>query len=114
MFNFAEWLQRINALNNVGQYPRAMDLDSIYCRLSYGRGSRSVTPLVEASSSDFLCPYRTHCFALCHCCDFDACDCEMTCPPNCSCYHDQSWSTNVVDCSANQVQSTSLHALHSN
>ena len=73
--------------------------DSIYCRLSYGRGSRSVTPLVEATSSDFLCPYRTHCFALCHCCDFDACDCEMTCPTNCSCYHDQSWSTNVVDCS---------------
>uniref|UniRef100_A0A0P5S831 Toll receptor 13 n=1 Tax=Daphnia magna TaxID=35525 RepID=A0A0P5S831_9CRUS len=94
-----EWLQRINALNNAGQYPRAMDLDSIYCRLSYGRGSRSVTPLVEATSSDFLCPYRTHCFALCHCCDFDACDCEMTCPTNCSCYHDQSWSTNVVDCS---------------
>lgn len=73
--------------------------DSIYCRLSYGRGSRSVTPLVEATSSDFLCPYRAHCFALCHCCDFDACDCEMTCPTNCSCYHDQSWSTNVVDCS---------------
>lgn len=23
----------------------------------------------------------------------------MTCPTNCSCYHDQSWSTNVVDCS---------------
>lgn len=74
--------------------------DSIYCRLSYGRGSRSVTPLVEATSTDFLCPYRTHCFALCHCCDFDACDCEMICPTNCSCYHDQSWSTNVVDCSA--------------
>ena len=104
----AEWLQRINALNNAGQYPRAMDLDSIYCRLSYGRGSRSVTPLVEASSSDFLCPYRTHCFALCHCCDFDACDCEMTCPPNCSCYHDQSWSTNVVDCSANQVTPSTI------
>ncbi len=46
--------------------------DSIYCRLSYGRGSRSVTPLVEATSSDFLCPYRAHCFALCHCCDLDA------------------------------------------
>ena len=58
---------------------------------------------VEASSSDFLCPYRTHCFALCHCCEFDACDCEMTCPANCSCYHDQSWSTNVVDCSANGI-----------
>lgn len=80
-----------------------MDLDGIYCRLSYGRG-RAVAPLVEASSSDFLCPYRSHCFALCHCCDFDACDCQMICPANCTCYHDQSWSTNVVDCSVNALQ----------
>lgn len=26
--NDREWLQRINALNNAGQYPRAMDLVS--------------------------------------------------------------------------------------
>ena len=44
--------------------------------------------------------YETHCFALCHCCDFYACDCKMTCPQNCTCYHDQSWSANVVDCRA--------------
>ena len=43
----------------------------------------------QAKSTDFLCPYTAHCFALCHCCDFDACDCEMTCPDNCTCYHDQ-------------------------
>lgn len=24
----------------------------------------------------------------------------MTCPTNCTCYHDQSWSANIVDCSA--------------
>ena len=22
----------------------------------------------------------------------------MTCPDNCSCYHDQSWSVNIVEC----------------
>lgn len=55
----------------------------------------------ELLASVHLCPYKSHCFALCYCCDFDACDCEMSCPENCSCYYDQTWSTNIVDCSAN-------------
>lgn len=55
----------------------------------------------EMVASVHLCPYKSHCFALCFCCDFDACDCEMSCPENCSCYYDQTWSTNIVDCSAN-------------
>lgn len=76
-----------------------MDLETIYCKLLYNR-DRSFISLVEADPSHFLCTYKTHCFALCHCCDFDACDCEMTCPNNCTCFHDQSWSTNVVECSA--------------
>uniref|UniRef100_A0A1Y1LF69 TIR domain-containing protein n=1 Tax=Photinus pyralis TaxID=7054 RepID=A0A1Y1LF69_PHOPY len=93
-----EWLQRINKLDHLRQHPRVMDLDSIYCKLLYNRDSNYL-PLIEAESSQFLCTYKTHCFALCHCCDFDACDCEMTCPTNCTCYHDQSWSANVVECS---------------
>ncbi|KAL6267916.1 hypothetical protein P5V15_000984 [Pogonomyrmex californicus] len=93
-----EWLQRINSLT-LRQHPRVMDLESVYCRLPYDR-HKSFIPLLEAKSSQFLCTYKTHCFALCHCCDFDACDCEMTCPTNCTCYHDQSWSANVVDCSS--------------
>jgi Leucine-rich repeat (LRR) protein len=56
---------------------------------------------IELLQSVHLCPYKSHCFALCYCCDFDACDCEMSCPENCSCYYDQKWSTNIVDCSAN-------------
>ncbi|XP_071445931.1 toll-like receptor Tollo [Hetaerina americana] len=94
-----DWLQRVNNDGSrLRNQPRVMDLNSIYCRLVHGRG-RKFMPLVEAAPSDFLCPYETHCFALCHCCDFDACDCEMTCPPDCICHHDQSWSANVVDCS---------------
>ncbi|KAF2881269.1 hypothetical protein ILUMI_24903 [Ignelater luminosus] len=93
-----EWLQRINKLDHLRQHPRVMDLESIYCKLLYNRDSNYL-PLIEAESSQFLCTYKTHCFALCHCCDFDACDCEMTCPTNCTCYHDQSWSANVVECS---------------
>lgn len=55
----------------------------------------------ELLASVHICPYKSHCFALCNCCDFDACDCEMSCPENCSCYYDQTWTTNIVDCSAN-------------
>ncbi|CAG4930700.1 unnamed protein product [Colias eurytheme] len=94
-----EWLQKINTGNRARTQPKLMDLDSIYCKLLYNRGN-SYVPLVEAASHQFLCKYEFHCFALCHCCDFDACDCEMTCPNNCTCYHDQSWSANVVECSS--------------
>lgn len=93
-----EWLQKVNA-GRARTQPKLMDLDSIHCKLLYNRGN-SYVPLVEAAPYQFLCKYEFHCFALCHCCDFDACDCEMTCPTNCTCYHDQSWSANVVDCSS--------------
>lgn len=56
---------------------------------------------LELLQSVHLCPYKHHCFALCNCCEFDACDCEMSCPDNCSCYYDQKWNVNIVDCSAN-------------
>ncbi|XP_041980164.1 toll-like receptor Tollo [Aricia agestis] len=92
-----EWLQKINTGNRARTQPKLMDLDSIHCKLLYNRGNAFV-PLIEAASHQFLCKYEFHCFALCHCCDFDACDCEMTCPNNCTCYHDQSWSANVVEC----------------
>ncbi|CAH0385763.1 unnamed protein product [Bemisia tabaci] len=119
-----EWLQQINFINNLRQYPQIMDLDSINCRLVNKHSGNKIPaveevahinedknpaeppkkreltkPLLQMKSSDFLCKYETHCFALCHCCDFDACDCEMTCPTNCTCYHDHLWSSNIVDCS---------------
>ncbi|XP_044012871.1 toll-like receptor Tollo [Aphidius gifuensis] len=93
-----EWLPKINELSRTRQYPRVMDLDSVMCDMIHIRATPK-RPLLSLKSKDFLCNYETHCFALCHCCDFDACDCEMTCPDNCSCYHDHSWSSNVVDCS---------------
>lgn len=115
-----EWLQRVNQLvggvtgsGAISTYPRIADLDEVMCELPFARQAdnpkaslTTVTveparvPLMQANSSNFLCRYRTHCFALCHCCDFDACDCEMMCPENCTCYYDQTWNTNIVDCSA--------------
>ncbi|XP_057654506.1 toll-like receptor 7 [Diorhabda carinulata] len=93
-----EWLQLINNMSASRQYPRVMDLENIVCKMTHSRGMTHM-PLNQAKQNDFLCTYETHCFALCHCCDFDACDCEMTCPNNCTCYHDQTWNNNVVDCS---------------
>lgn len=92
-----DWLQKINHITS-RQYPRIMDLETIYCKLLNNR-ERAYIPLLEAEPKHFLCTYKTHCFAVCHCCEFDACDCEMTCPTNCTCFHDQTWSTNIVECS---------------
>ena len=92
------WFKSINSPDNLHNYPLVSDIESIYCRLVYAR-ERAFVPLVEADNEQFLCPYTTHCFALCQCCDFDACDCEMACPDNCTCFHDSAWSKNIAVCS---------------
>ncbi|CAB4063855.1 unnamed protein product [Lepeophtheirus salmonis] len=84
-----EWLIRINNEDD------HLKNNSISC-LSERSESNQVIPLIQ--STDFLCIYKTHCYSLCLCCDYDACDCEMTCPDHCRCYHDGSWSINIVDC----------------
>ncbi|KAK2715255.1 toll-like receptor 6 [Artemia franciscana] len=89
-----EWLQKVRTAPN---YPRLMDIETVYCRLK-NRPDHQFMPISQIDSSQFLCSYKTHCFSLCHCCDFEACDCEMSCPSNCSCWHDSSWSVNIVDC----------------
>ncbi|CAK1585563.1 unnamed protein product [Parnassius mnemosyne] len=93
-----EWLPIINNMTALRQYPRVMDLENVLCKMTNTRSGTHV-PLTNLKTTDFLCEYETHCFAICHCCDYDACDCEMTCPHNCTCYHDPLWNTNVVDCS---------------
>lgn len=65
------------------------------------RQTDAMIDLMTADSSNFLCRYKSHCFALCHCCEFDACDCEMICPTGCNCYYDSTWQTNIIDCSSN-------------
>lgn len=94
-----EWLPLINNMTAMRQHPRIMDLENVLCKMTHTRGVTHI-PLSNLKSTDFLCTYETHCFTLCHCCDYVACDCQMTCPYNCSCYHDPTWHTNVVDCSS--------------
>lgn len=93
-----EWLKTINDQNS-RQYPRIMDIDTIYCKLLYNR-DKSFIPLLEAQPHHFLCNYNLHCFTLCECCGRDSCDCEMKCPSNCTCFHDQTWKTNIVECAS--------------
>lgn len=92
-----QWLQNYS-VNKERNKPNLVDLDTVKCKLLYNRANPEVL-LKEAKSNQFLCEYETNCAPLCHCCDFDACDCEMTCPNNCTCYHDVSWEANVIDCS---------------
>ncbi|XP_017868463.1 PREDICTED: toll-like receptor 7 [Drosophila arizonae] len=91
-----EWLQRINNLTT-RQHPRIVDLANIECLMPHSRQA-PLRPLSSLSSADFLCKYDTHCPATCHCCEYESCECEMICPNNCSCFHDATWSNNIVDC----------------
>ena len=95
-----EWMHRVHQISARRQHPRVMDLDKVTCTLPYPRSNDNLVAFLETQPSQFLCPYSSHCFALCQCCDFIACDCQMTCPNKCSCYHDDTWATNIVDCSA--------------
>merc|ERR1711953_1510051 len=56
-------------------------------------------PLLQMRSEQLLCEYSHHCIPACMCCDFFACDCRMQCPEGCSCFHDSTWSANVIQCS---------------
>lgn len=105
-----EWLKGINSMEHTVQYPKVLDLNEINCELPFFKQS-SIAPLTKVNSSNFLCTYRSHCYALCTCCDFDACDCQMICPDQCSCYYDSTWNTNIVDCSADggSASSTALN-----
>lgn len=94
----------------------------------------AIKPFFELNSNDFLCKYENHCHTLCQCCqnvvdktaargddddDIDNgrddddddesesendCKCRMTCPDQCSCYHDNTWNKNIVDCANANLQ----------
>jgi len=97
---YLPWLKTINSEENAQLYPRVNDLDSINCCLMRSKEKPYNIPLVEAKSSDFLCSYKRHCLSDCFCCDFQGCDCEITCPGNCTCYHDHSWTVDFIECSS--------------
>jgi Leucine-rich repeat (LRR) protein len=106
-----EWLKNINELSDQRrQHPKLRDIKDIQCTLEHNHDQNDMKPvkhLLDLMSSDFLCKYENHCFPLCQCCNegenpmnnSDAnCNCQMTCPDQCSCYHDNTWNRNIVDC----------------
>lgn len=106
-----EWLRNINDLSEQRrQLPKIKDLEGVKCSLELNREQNNevlIRPLSELASGDFLCKYRNHCFTLCECCEGNNdlensansdCQCQMTCPDQCSCYHDSTWNKNIVDC----------------
>ncbi|XP_037079539.1 toll-like receptor Tollo, partial [Pollicipes pollicipes] len=95
-----DWLHTINSILSRRKYPRVLDAERVMCRLL--RSPDHPIPLPLTEPADFLCNYERHCFALCHCCNYVACDCEMKCPDGCSCYHDHTWNTNIVDCNSRE------------
>ena len=80
-------------------HPRLADLDDVMCRLNTGAND-TVLHVTSVRPEQFVCQYQTHCFSMCMCCEFYACDCRMQCPEGCSCFHDTTWSTNIIQCSS--------------
>ena len=80
--------------------PQMVDLGEAECLVNYQGNSTTVARLTSVPSTQFLCQYDSHCFSLCMCCDFFGCDCRMQCPDGCSCFHDSTWSSNIIQCSA--------------
>ncbi|XP_025419820.1 toll-like receptor Tollo [Sipha flava] len=94
-----QWLQAYSVEPDRNK-PKLVDLETATCEVIYNRGESRVL-LKEASEEQFLCQYDMECAkrSTCDCCDFDACDCKMICPTNCTCFHSVSSTSNVVDCS---------------
>ncbi|XP_043213540.1 toll-like receptor 6 [Amphibalanus amphitrite] len=95
-----DWVLTMATATSAGHQYRVLDADRIMCRLLHS--PVGLVPLLETKPTDFLCTYERHCFALCHCCNYVACDCEMKCPDGCTCYHDHTWNTNMVECSGRE------------
>ncbi|VDM47817.1 unnamed protein product [Toxocara canis] len=54
--------------------------------------------LAHVTRDQFLCSYRQTCEPDCICCQYGNCDCKSKCPDGCECFHDASYSTNIVRC----------------
>ena len=80
--------------------PLIADLEEAECLVNYYGNTTATARMVTVPSNQFLCQYESHCFSLCMCCDFFGCDCRMQCPDGCSCFHDSTWSSNIIQCSA--------------
>ena len=82
-----EWLS--GYAPGAGLNPRITDYGSLSCQPPLASSGGEPVPLSSVEEGSFLCSYTSHCFSLCRCCTFFACDCRMKCPDPCDCFHDQ-------------------------
>ncbi|XP_055333585.1 toll-like receptor Tollo [Paramacrobiotus metropolitanus] len=102
------YMKKMNSKNlksYLRENPNIADLDSVECVEMRSKASRR---MLDVPDDAFVCPYNEQCVPSCHCCDYAACDCKMTCPDNCTCYHDAKWERNIIDCSARQLDTIPL------
>ena len=98
-----DWLPKINEEPQfASDSPMIMDLEDVTCRLknNHIHTNDVALPIRSVLPEQFVCSYQTHCFSLCMCCDFYACDCRMQCPSGCTCQHDVTWGKNIITCSS--------------
>ncbi|VDN34363.1 unnamed protein product, partial [Gongylonema pulchrum] len=55
--------------------------------------------LSTVDKNDLLCRYKQICEPNCICCQYGNCDCKSRCPDGCQCFHDATYTTNIVRCS---------------
>ena len=86
-------LDSIGTISNCREFPRVSDWSDLRCSLNNRQQDNttlsSTISISHVRPNEFICSYETHCFALCMCCDFFACDCRMKCSDGCHCFHDQ-------------------------
>ena len=95
-----DWMRGFDDVSMRETHPRLADLDDVTCRINVGSNDTTIHHVTSLRPEQFVCQYQTHCFSMCMCCEFYACDCRMQCPEGCSCFHDTTWSTNIIECSA--------------
>jgi hypothetical protein len=82
----------IDDMSTASPFPAMADYAELSCRPP-SRPQQAALPLSQVAGDLYLCSYTSHCFSLCRCCTFLACDCRMKCPDSCSCFHDQVLTT---------------------
>ena len=85
--------------------PIVGDLKDLKCSPHSVHGPLQSLYLTEVPREELLCQYTQHCFSLCRCCTFLACDYRMRCPSACDCFHDQSWNFNSIQCGNKNLSS---------
>ena len=69
--------QSLTSMNQL--YPEIPDFEHVTCRVlnTSDPSKHYLQSFTQLDEEEFLCPYETHCLALCLCCDFLACDCQV-------------------------------------